>query len=105
MEALIAAADLDGETPITPQERFLIGNILKVQVSFAVPHLSLESLEGVMASIAVGHEGLWYALVVHAAFRLRGSSLAGYVVIVLSVASLDRLVRAVDQWEGERSSS
>src|SRR5579864_9405379 len=28
-DALIDAADLDSETPITPQERFLIGNILK----------------------------------------------------------------------------
>lgn len=77
------------------------GNLLKVQVSFSVPHLSLESLEGVVGSIAVGHEGLRYALIVHAAFRLRGSSLVGYVVIVLSVASIDRLVRAVDQWESE----
>jgi chemotaxis protein CheC len=77
------------------------GNVLKVQVSFSVPHLSLESLEGVVGSIAVGHEGLRYALIVHAAFRLRGSSLVGYVVIVLSVASIDRLVRAVDQWENE----
>jgi len=30
MDALIAAAALDGVSPITPQERFLIGNILKV---------------------------------------------------------------------------
>jgi len=29
-DALIAAAELDSETPITPQERFLIGNILTV---------------------------------------------------------------------------
>jgi magnesium and cobalt transporter len=29
-DALIAAAELDGATPITPQERFLIGNILTV---------------------------------------------------------------------------
>jgi chemotaxis protein CheC len=77
------------------------GNVLKVQVSFSVPHLTLESLEGVVGSIVVGHEGLRYALIVHAAFRLRGSSLTGYVVIVLSVASIDRLVRAVDEWEAE----
>jgi chemotaxis protein CheC len=75
------------------------GNILKVQVSFSVPHLSLESLEGLAASVAVGDEGVRYALIVHAAFRLRGSSLTGFVVIVLSVASIDRLIRAVDQWE------
>jgi chemotaxis protein CheC len=77
------------------------GNVLKVHVSFSVPHLSLESLESVMGSVAVGHEGLRYALIVHAAFRLRGSSLQGYVVIVLSVASIDRLMRAVDEWERE----
>jgi chemotaxis protein CheC len=78
------------------------GNILKVQVSFSVPHLTLESLEGVVSSVAVGQEGIRYALIVHASFRLRDSSLTGYVVIVLSVASIDRLVRAIDQWEGEQ---
>ena len=30
MDAVIAAAELEGVSPITPQERFLIGNILKV---------------------------------------------------------------------------
>ena len=78
------------------------GNVLKVQVSFSVPHLSLERLESVLGSVAVEHEGLRYALIVHAAFRLRGSSLTGYVVIVLSVGSIDRLIRAVEQWEGEQ---
>ena len=79
------------------------GNVLKVQVSFSVPHLTLESLEGVVNSVAVGgQEGLRYALIVHAAFKLRGSNLVGYVVIVLSVASIDRLMRAVDQWEHDQ---
>ena len=79
------------------------GNVLKVQVSFSVPHLTLESLEGVVSSVSVHQEGLRYALIVHAAFRLRGSSLTGYVVIVLSVGSIDRLVRAVEQWESEQA--
>ena len=74
------------------------GNLLKVQVSFSVPHLTLESLEGVVSSIAVGHEGLRYALIVHAAFRLRDSSLTGYLVIVLGVASIERLIRALEGW-------
>jgi chemotaxis protein CheC len=78
------------------------GNLLKVQVSFSVPHLTLESLEGVVSSVSVEQEGLRYALIVQAAFRLRGSSLTGYVVIVLSVASIDRLVRAVERWEHEQ---
>jgi chemotaxis protein CheC len=78
------------------------GNLLKVQVSFSVPHLSLESLEGVVGSIAVGRQGLRYALIVHAAFRLRNSSLTGYLVIVLGVASIERLIRALEHWEREQ---
>jgi chemotaxis protein CheC len=78
------------------------GNLLHVQVSFSVPHLSLETLEGVVSSISVNREGLRYALIVHAAFRLRNSSLTGYLVIVLSVASIERLIRAIEQLEHDQ---
>jgi len=75
------------------------GNILKVQVSFSVPRLNLESLSAIVESLRVNREGLSYALVVHAGFRLRDREVKGYLVIVLSVSSLDRLVRAVEHWE------
>jgi chemotaxis protein CheC len=78
------------------------GNLLHVQVSFSVPHLTLETLEGVVSSIAVGREGLRYALIVHAAFRLKNSSLTGYLVIVLSVASIERLIGALERWEQDQ---
>ena len=75
------------------------GNILHVQVSFSVPHLNLDTLHEVMRSLLVNREGLRYALVVHAGFKLRDAEVRGYLVIVLSVASLDRLIRAVEEWE------
>jgi chemotaxis protein CheC len=75
------------------------GNILKVQVSFSVPHLNLDTLHAVMRSLLVNREGLRYALVVHAGFKLRDAEVKGYLVIVLSVSSLDRLIRAVEEWE------
>ena len=78
------------------------GNLLHVQVSFSVPHLTLETLEGVVSSITVNREGLRYAMIVHAAFRLKNSSLAGYLVIVLSVASIERLIQAIEQWERDQ---
>ena len=77
------------------------GNILQVQVSFSVPHLNLDTLHAVLQSLLVNREGVRYALVVHAGFRLRDTEVRGYLVIVLSVASLDRLLRAVEQWEAE----
>ena len=78
------------------------GNLLKVQVSFSVPHLTLDTLDSVVRSIAVDREGLRYALIVHSSFRLRNSSLTGYLVIVLGVASIERLIRALERWESEQ---
>ena len=75
------------------------GNLLKVQVTFSVPQLNLESLGAILESLRVNHQGVNYALVVHAGFKLRDAEVRGYLVIVLSVASLDRLIRAVEQWE------
>jgi chemotaxis protein CheC len=74
------------------------GNLLKVQVSFSVPRLDLDTLDGVLQSIIVEQQELQYALVVRAAFSLRDSEVSGYMVIVLGIASLDRLIRAVEAW-------
>jgi chemotaxis protein CheC len=74
------------------------GNLLKVQVSFSVPRLDLSTLDGVLQSLIVDHQELQYALVVRAAFSLRDSDVNGFMVIVLGIASLDRLIRAVEDW-------
>ncbi len=74
-------------------------NLLQVQVSFSVPRLQLETLGDVLNSIVIGNEGLRYALVVHTGFRLRDSEVSGYLVIILSVASLDRLIHEVEGWK------
>lgn len=80
----------------------MFGNLLKVQVSFAVPHVTLEGLEAVVQSVVIEREELRYALVVHAGFRLKNSAITGYLIIVLSVASIDRLIRAIEKWESGR---
>ena len=77
------------------------GNLLDVQVSFSVPRLDLDTLEGVLQSLIVHREGMRYALLVHAGFKLRDAAVTGYLVIVLSVASLDRLLKAVEHWENK----
>ena len=78
------------------------GNLLKVQVSFSVPHLTLDTLDSVVRSIAVDREGLRYALIVHSSFRLRNSSLTGYLVIVLGVGSIELLIRALEAQDAEQ---
>ena len=76
------------------------GNILEVNVSFSLPHLNLETLRDLLESLLVNREGLRYAMVVHAGFRLRDAEVTGYLMIVLSVASLDLLMRRIEAWEG-----
>ena len=104
--ALPLSIDLSAREVLTEVGNILLnaclgtfGNLLKVQVSFSVPQLSLESLGAILESLRVSREGMSYALVVHAGFKLRDAEVRGYLVIVLSVASLDRLLRAVEEWE------
>jgi len=107
--ALPLAIDASAREVITEVGNILLnaclgtfGNILQVQVSFSVPHLNLDTLHEVMRSLIINREGLRYALVVHAGFKLRDAEVRGYLVIVLSVASLDRLIRAVEDWERQQ---
>ena len=77
----------------------VFGNLLQVQVTFAVPRLHVESLDGVLSSITVGEEELHYGLTIQTKFALRESNVSGYLVIILGVTSLDRLLDAVERWE------
>lgn len=80
----------------------MFGNLLNVHVTFSVPRLHLETLDELIQSITTGKTGMHYALVVYTAFQIRHSSVKGFLVIVLSVDSLDRLIQEVDAWEAQQ---
>ena len=80
----------------------MFGNLLNVRVTFSVPRLHLETLDDLIASTTVDKGDMHYALVVYTAFQIRDSSVKGFLVIVLSVASLDRLMQEVDAWEAQQ---
>ena len=73
------------------------GNLLQVHIAFTVPRLHVEDLGGLLDSLIIGSEELRYGLVVFANFRLRDSAIGGYLVMVLGVASLDRLIVEVEK--------
>ena len=79
----------------------MFGNLLNVHVTFSVPRLHLETLDELIENTTSKTE-MHYALVVYTAFQLRDSSVKGFLVIVLSVASLDRLIQEVDVWEAQQ---
>jgi chemotaxis protein CheC len=80
----------------------MFGNLLNVHVTFSVPRLHLETLDELIESTTTGKGEMHYALVVYTAFQIRDSSVKGFLVIVLSVASLDRLIQEVDAWEAQQ---
>ncbi len=77
----------------------VFGNLLQVQVTFSVPRLDIESVDGVLHSISVRSQELQYALMVHTRFTVRDSDVRGYLVIVLGITSFSRLIQELDNWE------
>jgi chemotaxis protein CheC len=75
------------------------GNLLKVQVSFTVPYLQIETVHKVLKSITVAGDELEYALIIHTRFQMRASDVSGYLVIILGVTSLERLLLELKKWE------
>jgi chemotaxis protein CheC len=99
------AMDASGQEVLTEVGNILLnaclgmfGNLLKIHVTFSVPRLHLASLHALLETLVIGQEELRYALVIYTTFRLKDSAVTGYLVIVLGVASLDRLLQAVDEW-------
>ena len=77
----------------------MFGNVLRVRVSFSVPGLHLESLEDLIDSIRKERHGIQYAIIVYTSFRIRETSITGYLVLVLSVVSLNMLIEEIERWE------
>jgi chemotaxis protein CheC len=77
----------------------MFGNVLRVRVNFSVPNLHLESLDELIDSVSREREGLSYAIIVYTSFRIRESAVKGYLVLVLSIVSLNRLIEEIERWE------
>lgn len=76
----------------------VFGNLLHVSFSFTVPRLHVESLRGLLDSLVIGKDELHHALIVGAKFHLQASEVTGCLVIILGIASLDLLMKAVENW-------
>ena len=75
------------------------GNLLKIQVSFTVPALHIESVQNVLHTLTIDDQRLEYALIIHTCFHLRASDVKGYLVIILGVTSFATLLKELQKWE------
>jgi len=74
----------------------VFGNLLRVQVSFALPSITIDAATALLQSMKTETEGLQHTVLVRTQFTLRDATIAGYLVIVLAVTSLARLRAALD---------
>ncbi|MDT9199341.1 chemotaxis protein CheC [Limnospira fusiformis KN01] len=79
----------------------VFGNLLEIQISFSVPRLYLEALDGLIHSLIIGKEEVRYAMVMYTSFKMREDSVNGYLVLVLGVVSLEKLLELIDSWADE----
>ncbi|HEX6291234.1 MAG TPA: hypothetical protein VFZ66_18765 [Herpetosiphonaceae bacterium] len=75
----------------------MFGDLLHTHLAFSVPRLKVEALQIMLNQLIAGKEELRYALVIYTGFRLRSSAVNGYLVLVLGVASLNRLLEALEE--------
>jgi chemotaxis protein CheC len=76
------------------------GDMLHVAVTFSVPRMHVESLEGLLRSLQVDSEELNYTLLAATRFRLTEGEVGGYLMIAVGMNSLEMIVRALAAREG-----
>jgi chemotaxis protein CheC len=81
----------------------VFGNLLKVHLNFAVPRLQVAPVGLVLKSVTEEvEEQLRYALMIHTRFHVKARDVSGYLVIILGVASFDRLLVELKRWESQQ---
>ncbi|NUQ19722.1 MAG: chemotaxis protein CheC [Gemmatimonadaceae bacterium] len=76
------------------------GDMLHVSVSFSVPRIHVESLEGLLSSLVVDNEDLRFALIAATRFRLTEGEVGGYLIVAVGMTSLALITRALAAREG-----
>ena len=72
------------------------GNVLRLAVSFSVPRIHIESLDGMLRSVAVEQTGgTPHAMVAATRFQLSELEISGYLIVVVGVKSLQLVSQAL----------
>ena len=76
------------------------GDMLRVSVTFAVPRIHVESLDGLLRSLKVKDDELHYTLLAATRFRLTEGEVGGYLMIAVGIMSLELITKALAAREG-----
>ncbi|HEY1764193.1 MAG TPA: chemotaxis protein CheC [Opitutaceae bacterium] len=82
----------------------VFGNLLQIKISFSVPRLSVQAVDRVLYNASEqSNEPLQYGLMIRTQFNVKAADVMGYLVIVLGIASLDRLLGELENWSNRQS--
>lgn len=74
------------------------GNVLDVTVSFSVPRIQIDTLQGMLRSMLIDHrDELHYALLAATHFRLSQQDIGGYLIVILGINSISKALRALEE--------
>jgi chemotaxis protein CheC len=76
------------------------GDMLHVAVTFSVPRIHVESLEGMLRSLKVESDEMHYTLLAATRFRLTEGEVGGYLLIAVGIASLELISKSLAEREG-----
>ena len=76
------------------------GDMLQVSVSFSVPRIHVESLEGLLRSLRVDSSDMSYTLLAATRFRLSEGEVGGFLIVAVGMTSLALISRALAEREG-----
>lgn len=71
------------------------GDMLQVTVSFSVPRIHVESLEGLLRSLHVDQTEVQYMLLVATRFQLTEGEVGGYLMVAIGISSLSIIAQAL----------
>ena len=78
------------------------GDMLQVAVSFSVPRMQVESLEGLLRTLRVEDgDDVSYALLAATRFRLTEGEVGGFLIVAVGMSSLSLISRALAAREGK----
>lgn len=75
----------------------MFGNILKVQLKFTVPKISLNSLSQMIQTFEFSEAEIKYALIIYMDFLVEGKNIKGTLILVMGLTSLEKFIDEIDK--------
>lgn len=75
----------------------MFGNLLKVQLKFSVPKLTIDALTEMIETFEFEKSEIKYALVIFMEFSLENTEIKGFLVLIMGVTSLEKFIAEIDK--------